>query len=281
MIRTGSGTIVGVENIAPPSHYFNNINQQQFQTPLSTKSIQQQQQQQQQNSSTHPTLNRASSASSILSVTPRGNTSTTPSASHSNQNEQRSDPNYFSTPVLPTQTGNQQISNTLRSRVAFIPPYSNLFIISGTPNNNSNGVLYNGAPISTLNERLNQLKSSNSSAQKLANPQLSSFLVQLAEDDWELGGKDEYASFPDEWQTIQRERSEHINQVKKIPSHPTPWLALLAYDLNKWKSHQTSFSSTQALLRLYDRATRAIDKDSYRKHEDFFKIWMGYAKFQV
>jgi DNA polymerase III delta subunit len=65
--------------------------------------------------------------------------------------------------------------------------------------------------------------------------------------------------------------------VQMDPEKPGVWMTLLSSDLNQWKQNPSQ-EATQALLKLYEKATLSINKELYKKDDDYFKIWMGYAK---
>jgi hypothetical protein len=72
-----------------------------------------------------------------------------------------------------------------------------------------------------------------------------------------------------------------VEKVKHNIHHPSGWLELLAFDLNVWKLHTTDTGLTKSVRSLYNMATTSMDIALFRKHADFFKIWLGYAKFHA
>ncbi|PRP80865.1 hypothetical protein PROFUN_11420 [Planoprotostelium fungivorum] len=90
------------------------------------------------------------------------------------------------------------------------------------------------------------------------------------EQDWESGS-------PELNEAAQRERAALIQKIKERPEHPSGWFALLAFEL-KVLRQATKPTSTQPLLRLYERATKSINRSEYRKTPDLLNIYIGYAK---
>jgi hypothetical protein len=96
------------------------------------------------------------------------------------------------------------------------------------------------------------------------------------------------SSLETEWEHISeqlndnaaRERAGIVQQIKSNMDSPHGWLALLHFDLEQWRRDQRA-DRMQALLRLYDRATRSINKQQYRKTDEYLQIWIGYAKAQA
>lgn len=73
-------------------------------------------------------------------------------------------------------------------------------------------------------------------------------------------------------------RPRLVDKVKKNSDHPTPWWELLICDLDTYKLNPSE-ELAKSILRVFEAATRSINKEQHVKHQDYFNIWIGYAKF--
>ena len=81
-----------------------------------------------------------------------------------------------------------------------------------------------------------------------------------------------------EWRDPRRDSL--LSEVRRDSSSPSPWRELLAYEHSNWKG-ETIGERNRDLIQLYRKAFRCILKEKHRKHEDYFSMWMEYAKLQM
>jgi hypothetical protein len=117
----------------------------------------------------------------------------------------------------------------------------------------------------------------------IGTPNISTSILILKERVQYLSQDKKRASL-DEWEEFKTDDPEKLLLIEKVKAkldHPSGWKALLFYELNLWKNtkQEKKDAATKSLRRLYEKATRSINKEIYRKEEDYFIIWVGYAKF--
>lgn len=90
---------------------------------------------------------------------------------------------------------------------------------------------------------------------------------------------------PDEWSCpffLTEKEKEHraslVQQVQTNMQDPATWLQLIYFDLGKYKQHSDVDKGVKHMIRMYTMATQRVNKDTFRKSEEFLVLWMAYVK---